>query len=123
MERIDAVLAALNSMPVPDPGEDYGRRVWQQIAPRLPEKRGHWWSFLFVAPRRVNWLEPRRWVAAGAIAALVIAAFLAGRATRRGGAGFVADGQGKGRQRGLVIAVGGAPGRFPNGGCGRGHRR
>ncbi len=106
LERIDAVIAALNSMPVPDPGEDYGRRVWQQIAPRLPEKRGHWWSFLFVAPRRVNWFEPRHWVAAGAIAALVIAAFLAGRATRRGGDVSVAVDQGKVRERVLIMAVG-----------------
>jgi hypothetical protein len=106
LERIDAVLAALNSMPVPDPGEDYGRRVWQQIAPRLPEKRGHWWSFLFVAPQRVNWLEPRRWVAAGAIAALVVAAFLAGRATKHGGEVAVAVDQGKVRERVLIMAVG-----------------
>jgi hypothetical protein len=106
LERIDAVIAALNSIPVPDPGEDYGRRVWQQIAPRLPEKRGHWWSFLFVAPWRVKWLEPQRWVAAGAIAALVIAAFLAGRATRRGGDVSVAVDQGKVRERVLIMAVG-----------------
>jgi len=30
LERIEAVLTALDSLPVPDPGADYGRRVWQQ---------------------------------------------------------------------------------------------
>ena len=106
LERIDAVLEAINSVPVPDPGEDYGQRVWQQIAPRLPEKRGRWWSFLFGGRGSVNWLAPRRWVAAGAIAALVVAAFLAGRATRHGGGGEMAVDQGKVRERVLIMAVG-----------------
>ena len=47
MERIEAVFAALDTMPVPDPGDDYGTRVWQRIAPRLPEKRAPWWHGLF----------------------------------------------------------------------------
>ena len=42
MECIEVVLAALDTLPVPDPGADYGRRVWQQIAPRLAEKRARW---------------------------------------------------------------------------------
>ena len=70
LERIEAVFAAMDAMPVPDPGDDYGRRVWQQIAHRLPEKRSDWW-FGFFAPRRL--------VAFSAVAALVIVAFLAGR--------------------------------------------
>src|SRR5262249_49149997 len=67
---IEAVFAAMDAMPVPDPGADYGRRVWQQIAPRLPEKNVHWWNVLFT---------PSRIAAFGAIAALVIVAFFAGR--------------------------------------------
>ena len=106
LERIDAVLEALNSMPVPEPGEDYGRRVWQQIAPRLPEKRGRWWRFLFGGRNSASWLVPRPWVAAAAIAALVIAAFLAGRATRHGVDVFTAVDQGKVRERVLIMAVG-----------------
>jgi hypothetical protein len=72
LERIEAVLAALDSLPVPDPGADYGRRVWQQIAPRLPEKPGAWWQ---------AWFQPRRLAVIGAAAALVIAAFVVGRIT------------------------------------------
>jgi hypothetical protein len=69
LERIAAVLSAMNAMPVPDPGDDFGWRVWQRISPQLPEKGMRWWQ---------GWLEPRRLAAAGAIAALVIAAFVAG---------------------------------------------
>jgi hypothetical protein len=73
MQKIEAVFAALDAMPVPDPGEDYGRRVWQQIAPRLTEKRSLWWSGLF---------SPGRLAAVGVVAALVILAFVIGRTTK-----------------------------------------
>ena len=97
LERIEAVLAALDALPVPDPGGDYGRRVWQQIAPRLPEKPAHWWQ---------SWFEPKRLVAMGAVAALVVAAFLIGRSTRTGGAPELAATKEQVRERVLVVAVG-----------------
>jgi len=106
LERIDAVLAALNTMPVPEPGDDYGRQVWRQIAPRLREKRTHWWDFFLVAPRATNWLEPRRWAAVGAIAGLVLVAFLAGRFSRRGGPEPIATDASQVRERVLIMAVG-----------------
>jgi hypothetical protein len=96
-ERIEAVLAALDTLPVPDPGDDYGRRVWQQIAPRLPEKHMRWWQ---------SWFEPKRLVAFGAVAALIVAAFLIGRRTGlpvTGGPDLSAS---KVRERVLVVAVG-----------------
>jgi hypothetical protein len=107
LARIDALLAALNSIPVPEPGEDYGQRVWQQISPRLPERRGHWWDLLFSEPKTVGWLAPRRWAAAGAIAALVLAAFIAGRWSKPVGQPdtSVAVAQSKVRERILVMAV------------------
>jgi hypothetical protein len=97
LERIEAVLAALDTLPVPDPGADYGRRVWQQIAPRLPEKRVRWWQ---------AWIEPRRLAALGAVAALIIAAFLAGRYTKHGAAGDNVASQDQVRERILIVAVG-----------------
>ena len=107
LERVEAVLAVLHTMPVPDPGEDYGRQVWQQIAPRLLEKRARWWNLLPRGSRAVNWLEPRRLAAAGAIAALVIAAFLAGRlTTNRVGPEPMAADASKVRERVLLMAVG-----------------
>jgi hypothetical protein len=107
LARIDALLAAINSIPVPEPAEDYGQRVWQQISPRLPEKRAHWWDFLFSEPKTIGFFAPRRWVATGAIAALVLAAFIAGRWSKPVlPVTPVAVDQTKVRERILVMAVG-----------------
>jgi hypothetical protein len=106
LKRIDAVLAAIHSIPVPDPGENYGQHVWQQIVPRLPVKRRGWWKLLLSAPRPVRWLEPRRLAALGAMAALVLAAFLAGRLTTRPGAEPPVADASKVRERVLILAVG-----------------
>ena len=106
LERIDAVLGAINSIPVPNPGEDYGQRVWQQIAPRLLEKRRSWWKLLLSEPKPLQWLEPRRLAAVGAMAALVIVAFLAGRLTRRPGPEPAVAQTNQVRERVLIMAVG-----------------
>jgi hypothetical protein len=97
LERIEEVFTALSAIPVPDPGEEYGARVWRQIANRLPERRVSWWQGLFV---------PRRLMALGAAAALLALAFLAGRISKpTAGGGDIAD-AGKVRERVLVVAVG-----------------
>jgi hypothetical protein len=70
LERIEAVLAALDTLAVPDPGADYGRQVWQKLAPQLADKRSSWWQV---------WLEPHRLGAMGVVVALVVAAFILGR--------------------------------------------
>jgi hypothetical protein len=99
MARLDAVFAALDAMPVPDAGEDFGRHVWQQISRRLPEKRRRWWQPL---------LEPRRMILAGAMAALILLAFLLGRFTKAPVPGNqnLTTSNGKVRERVLVVAVG-----------------
>jgi anti-sigma factor RsiW len=97
LERIEAVLAALDTLPVPNPGADYGRQVWKEIAPRLAEKPGRWWQV---------WLGPRRLAAAGAVLALVVGAFLAGRVTNRGNQGGSIASKEQVRERVLVVAVG-----------------
>ena len=111
LARIDAVFAAFNAMPVPDPGEDYGARVWQKIAPRLPERPPQrWWQFApggNLAGWRA-WFEPRRVMAWGAVAAIAIAAFIGGRYSKPTVAPNVmatADAS-KIRERVLVMAVG-----------------
>jgi hypothetical protein len=111
LSRIDAVLAALSSLPVPDPGADYGVRVWQKIAPRLPERPPvRWWQFdsSSLAAGWRAWLEPRRITALGAVAAIAIVAFVAGRATKHPTAGqeVVTADASKIRERVLVMAVG-----------------
>ena len=99
LERIEAVLAALDTLPVPDPGDDYGRRVWQEIAPRLPEKPRQWWR---------PWFEAKRLGALGAVAAMLVIAiaFLAGRITKRGRTGNDVANREQIRERILVVAVG-----------------
>ena len=97
MERVEAVFAALDAMPVPDPGEDYEQRVWRQIADRLPEKRVSFWQ---------GWFSWKPLVVAGAMAALMVLAFVIGvRKGRHEGGGEIAD-SGKVRERVLVVAVG-----------------
>lgn len=96
-ERIEAVLAALDTLPVPNPGDDYGRRVWQQIASRLPERPARWWQL---------WFEPRRLAAFATVAALVVGAFLIGRRTGRPGAPDLTASKEQIRERVLVVAVG-----------------
>jgi hypothetical protein len=102
LARIEAVLAALDTLPVPDPGADYGRQVWREIAPRLAEKPGRWWQV---------WTEPRRLAAAGVIVALIVAAFAVGRMTKRGSTGDNVANKEQVRERVLVVAVGGHLGR------------
>jgi len=97
LQRIEAVLAALDTLPVPDPGADYGRQVWREIAPRLAEKPVRWWQ---------AWMEPRRLAGAGAIVALIVAAFVAGRFTNRASTGDNIANKEQVRERILVVAVG-----------------
>lgn len=97
LDRIEAVLHALDNLPVPERGPEYGRAVWQQIAPRLPEKAGRGWR---------AWFEPHRSVAISAMAAIVIAAFVAGRWTKSRDAGTPAASAAQVRERVLVVAVG-----------------
>ena len=97
LERIEAVYRALDAMPVPDPGPEYGRRVWTQIASRLPEESPKWWQ---------QWWAPRRVMAFGAMAALLVLAFLLGRSTRRASSGPEVINAGRVRERVLLVAVG-----------------
>jgi hypothetical protein len=97
LARIEAVFKALDAIPVPDPGEDYGERVWQQIAPRLDEKKPRWWESILV---------PQRLVALGGVAALLILAFVAGRLTKRPVTPVDQVDATKVRERVLVVAVG-----------------
>ncbi len=97
LQRLETVLAALDTLPVPDPGADYGRRVWQEIAPQLAEKPGRWWQV---------WMEPRRLAVAGAVMVLIVASFVVGRFTRRDNPGDNLANKEQVRERILVVAVG-----------------
>jgi hypothetical protein len=69
---LQRTLNVVDSLPVPEPGAEYGEQVWRRIEHRLPARRGARWVWALPA----RW----RWAAAGAaFAALLVAAFLAGR--------------------------------------------
>lgn len=97
LERMEEVFQALNALPVPDPGEEYGTKVWRQIADRLPERRMNWWAGLFM---------PRRLMALGAAAALLVLAFYVGRKTGPTAGGEEIVDASKVRERVLLVAVG-----------------
>jgi hypothetical protein len=71
LERLASDLAQLDRLPVPARGDAYGRELWQRLRPRL----------LQAAPERAPFfaLAVRPWMLASALAALLAAAFLAGR--------------------------------------------
>ena len=75
--RFRATLSAID-FPVPERAADYEAQLWSTLSPRLEATK---------APKRSFWagvLQPRRWATAAALAAIVIAAFLAGRYIPRG---------------------------------------
>lgn len=85
--ELTAVFAALDTLEVLNPGEDYGKRVWKELAPRLQPKvqlqrggadsdraRTAWWQGLMAVL-----FAPRRVVVLTSVATLVLVAFFAGR--------------------------------------------
>lgn len=97
LSRIDVVFAALDAVPVPDPGEQFTDRIWMRLSPRLTAKRSHWWQTL---------LAPRRILGFATVGVLLLFAFLLGRFTKKNErVGTMAD-AGKVRERVLVVAVG-----------------
>jgi hypothetical protein len=69
-QKLQRALAVIASQPVPERSADYEEQLWRQLAPRLG------------GPGLRLWLPARRWVLAGALAALLVAAFVAGRMSR-----------------------------------------
>ena len=73
MAGIRRLFELVEAEPVPERGEAYGRDVWRRIAARLPERPRPGWRLV---------LAPPRLAFAGALAAIALAAFLAGRISR-----------------------------------------
>ena len=112
-EALGGTLAAVDAAPVPERGDDYGAQVWRRVRPLLGPRLG-------VRPGRSfgldwgAWFAPRRLVLAGAMAGLIVAAFLAGRLTRPTGSltgtptgpDVTTAGVAQARDRILLVAVG-----------------
>ena len=74
LKAMARVLDAMNGLEAPEPLDGLSVRVWQRIAPELAKSSRRRWT---------EWLAPGRLAAVAAMAALVIAAFLAGRVSQR----------------------------------------
>lgn len=100
-DTLQNVLAAVTTAPVPERSEDYGAAVWQRVRHGVPQRRGFRWAELL-------W-SPPRWAVAGAMAVLLVAAFVAGRFWPRSEAPRSSPSlanAGKVRERILLVAVG-----------------
>jgi len=99
-EALQRVLAAVETLPVPERAEGYGSEVWARIRPRLDAAPGKTaltgWAW---------WFAPQRWALAGAMAALLIVAFLVGRITHEGPSTSTGISP-QVRERILLVAVG-----------------
>lgn len=94
---LERELALFGDAPVPVRPENYGQQVWLRLRPRLMKRPGSIWA---------GFLAPRQWVVAGALAALIVGAFLAGRYWQIRQAPEPAPISAQARERILLLAVG-----------------
>lgn len=90
-DALNRTLQAVSGTPVPERAENYGQEVWQRLAPRLKDRsagilpagsENTGWKAAPQARPQSRWLDVftwQRWALGGALAALLVAAFLAGR--------------------------------------------
>jgi len=100
--QLRATLSAID-YPVPERPADYETQLWSTLRPRLEQSE---------APKRSAWaalLQPRRWAIAGALAAIIVVAFLAGRVSgpkQPSPTQVVSKQTPSGKDRVLMVAVG-----------------
>lgn len=96
-----AFLGAIVAPEVPLRAESYGSEVWDRLRAYLPEKP---------EPRRWFGFLPQRWALGGAVAALIVAAFLVGRFVQPPAEGpttaLPRPAPGQVRERVLLVALG-----------------
>jgi hypothetical protein len=71
-EALLGVLAMVEALPVPEPSANFEARVWREVSPKLARPRFDWSAW-------TAWMSPKRLIPIGAVAVLIVAAFLAGR--------------------------------------------
>ncbi len=91
-ESLAQTLDACNEWSIPEPGAGFGRTVWARLAPRLEL-------------RRRPLFEMRVWLVGAAAAAMLIAAFLAGRVTSHPAPTFTAALSPQARDRIIAISL------------------
>lgn len=71
-EKVKALLEQIPVAAVPEPPDYLAQKVWLHVRDRMDERRAREWSWRW-------FFSPTRFATAGAVAVLVLAAFLAGR--------------------------------------------
>jgi hypothetical protein len=94
---LTATLKTIESLPLPERGDNYGGEVWTRIRPCLPDGFGRRWSFI---------PSLRTWALAGSIAVLLVVAFWGGRVWQQRQTRAVATIPAPARERILMVAVG-----------------
>jgi len=97
---LSQALASVQVEPVPERGQEYGAQVWQrlqgQVIAREPKPRSAWSA----------WFGLRQLTLVGAVAALIIAAFLVGRYGPHTDSTQIAASPAQVRERIMFVAVG-----------------
>jgi hypothetical protein len=75
--KLSRVLAMVDEQPVPDPSPGFERQMWARIQPMLEQQPRGWLSRFLPSGST----STSKWALAGGLAALVLAAFVAGRFT------------------------------------------
>ncbi len=70
LEAVKRTMNLMDGMAVPERGEEYGAEVWRRVQPQLGLKSKSGWA---------QWFGWRQLALSGALAGLVVAAFMAGR--------------------------------------------
>jgi len=96
--NIQRTLTAITPPEAPARGPQYGAEVWNRLRGHLPAAE----------PKRQWWLMPQRWAAVGAMAALLITAFVIGRRTAPPPTGSTPENMSRQvvRERVLMVALG-----------------
>jgi hypothetical protein len=94
---LQQLFAALDRLEVPQRSGQYGAEVWRRLRPQLVRR---------AELERDGWLRVRTWAWASAVAALVVAAFLAGRFWRSSEPTLAGPIAPQVRARILLVAVG-----------------
>lgn len=85
LAELGHVLSLVDAQQLPEPLDGLEQRVWARVEPEIGRARTSWFSRVFrgapaLSERRKS--NGPRWAFAGGVAALVVAAFVAGRITR-----------------------------------------
>jgi hypothetical protein len=106
LQEMSRVLNAIQAGPTPGRDALYGSAVWNRIRAELPERPVSWRERL-----AAWWNQKHAWASAGAVAVLVVAAFLAGQYWRPNTGTPIANNPTvpteNVRERVLLVAVGG----------------